>query len=54
MASSSLSFMTKKKKFKFNVKLDVEGLSSVPFVSGILFAKVHLLSGGSFIAFTDR
>lgn len=32
----------KKKKFKFKVDMCVVELSSVPFVSGILFAKIRL------------
>ncbi|MFT7796608.1 protein FAM102B-like isoform X1 [Arapaima gigas] len=38
--------MMKKKKFKFRVDFDLEELSSVPVVNGILFCKVRLLDGG--------
>ncbi|XP_028666925.2 protein FAM102B [Erpetoichthys calabaricus] len=38
--------MMKKKKFKFKVDFDLEELSSVPFVNGVLFCKVRLLDGG--------
>ncbi|MEQ2282603.1 hypothetical protein AMECASPLE_002515 [Ameca splendens] len=38
--------LTKKKKFKFKINFDLEGLSSVPFVNGVLFCKVRLLDGG--------
>uniref|UniRef100_A0A3Q2CGG1 EEIG family member 2a n=1 Tax=Cyprinodon variegatus TaxID=28743 RepID=A0A3Q2CGG1_CYPVA len=35
-----------KKKFKFKIDFDLEELSSVPFVNGVLFCKVRLLDGG--------
>ncbi|XP_066548504.1 EEIG family member 2 isoform X1 [Amia ocellicauda] len=38
--------MMKKKKFKFQVDFELEELSSVPFVNGVLFCKVRLLDGG--------
>ncbi|KAM9797327.1 EEIG family member 2 isoform 1-T2 [Syngnathus typhle] len=38
--------MTKKKKFKFKVDFELDELSSVPFVNGVLFCKVRLLDGG--------
>lgn len=38
--------MMKKKKFKFRVDFDLDELSSVPFVNGVLFCKVRLLDGG--------
>lgn len=41
-----MSFFLKKKRFKFKVDFDVEELSSVPFVNGVLFCKVRLLDGG--------
>lgn len=41
-------FMTKKKKYLFSVILNLEGLSSVPFINGQLYAKVRLRSGGNF------
>ena len=44
-----MSFMMKKKRFKFLVKVEVEELSSVPFVSGILFIKLRQLDGGTFV-----
>ena len=40
--------MMKKKKFKFNVNFELVELSAVPFVNGVLFAKVRLLDGGKF------
>ncbi|XP_047446132.1 protein FAM102B-like [Mugil cephalus] len=43
----TMSFiLMKKKKFKFKVDFDLEELSSVPFVNGVLFCKVRLLDGG--------
>ncbi|XP_061739873.1 protein FAM102B isoform X2 [Nerophis ophidion] len=38
--------MMKKKKFKFKVNFELDELSSVPFVNGVLFCKVRLLDGG--------
>ncbi|XP_003223647.1 EEIG family member 2 [Anolis carolinensis] len=46
--------MMKKKKFKFRVELELDELSSVPFVNGILFCKVRLLDGGSFHGESSR
>uniref|UniRef100_A0A8C3IYX6 EEIG family member 2 n=1 Tax=Chrysemys picta bellii TaxID=8478 RepID=A0A8C3IYX6_CHRPI len=46
--------MMKKKKFKFRVELELDELSSVPFVNGILFCKVRLLDGGSFSGESSR
>ncbi|OXB68265.1 hypothetical protein ASZ78_016666 [Callipepla squamata] len=46
--------MIKKKKFKFRVELELDELSSVPFVNGILFCKVRLLDGGSFSGESSR
>ncbi|KAK9539129.1 hypothetical protein VZT92_004258 [Zoarces viviparus] len=42
-----MSFMLmKKKRLKFKVDFDLEELSSVPFVNGVLFCKVRLMTGG--------
>lgn len=38
--------LMKKKRFKFKVDFDLEELSSVPFVNGVLFCKVRLIDGG--------
>uniref|UniRef100_A0A671LW63 Protein FAM102B-like n=1 Tax=Sinocyclocheilus anshuiensis TaxID=1608454 RepID=A0A671LW63_9TELE len=38
--------MMKKKRFKFKVDVELEELSSVPFVNGVLFCKVRLTDGG--------
>jgi len=44
----------KKKKFKFDVNLSIEELSSIPYVTGVLFCKSRLLSGGDFSSHTPR
>ncbi|XP_076455156.1 EEIG family member 2-like isoform X2 [Babylonia areolata] len=49
-----MSFMSKKKKYKFKVHLELEELESVPFVTGILFCKVRLHDGGSYVDFSPR
>lgn len=46
--------MSKKKRFRFQVTLELEELSSVPLVSGILFTKIRLLEGGTFTDFSPR
>ncbi|KAM9789661.1 EEIG family member 2-like [Neosynchiropus ocellatus] len=38
--------IVKKKRFKFKVDFDLEELSSVPFVNGVVFCKVRLKDGG--------
>lgn len=38
----------------FQVHLGLEELASVPFVTGILFAKVRLNEGGSFMDLSSR
>ncbi|ROL40635.1 Protein FAM102B [Anabarilius grahami] len=38
--------MMKKKRFKFKVDVELEELSSVPYVNGVLFCKVRLTDGG--------
>ncbi|XP_064649163.1 early estrogen-induced gene 1 protein-like isoform X2 [Lineus longissimus] len=50
----ALANMLKKKRYKFQVNFTVEELSSVPFVSGVMFAKVRLLDGGSFSNLSSR
>lgn len=44
----------KKKKFKFDVSLSIEELNSIPYVTGVLFCKARLLSGGDFSSLTQR
>lgn len=46
--------MMKKKKFKFKVDFELDELSSVPVVNGVLFCKMRLLDGGSFSAESPR
>lgn len=48
-----MSFISKKKKYKFQVEFEVDELSNVPFVSGTLFTKVRLVDGGSFTECTN-
>uniref|UniRef100_A0A3B3TBS6 EEIG family member 2 n=1 Tax=Paramormyrops kingsleyae TaxID=1676925 RepID=A0A3B3TBS6_9TELE len=38
--------MMKKKKFKFKVDFELDELSAVPIVNGVLFCKVRLIDGG--------
>ena len=40
------------KKYRFAVRLTLEGLSSVPYINGLLHAKVRLMDGG-FVAVTS-
>lgn len=47
-SAPGMAFIMKKKKYKFTVDLNLEELLEVPFVNGLLFAKVRLLDGGSF------
>ncbi|XP_071097192.1 early estrogen-induced gene 1 protein-like isoform X4 [Haliotis cracherodii] len=49
-----MSFMSKKKKYKFQVTLVVEELSSMTFPNGIFFAKVRLHEGGNFLDHSSR
>jgi hypothetical protein len=49
-----MAFMTKKKRYKFGVQCCLEELTEVPFVSGLLFAKVRLLDGGNFQEHSSR
>jgi len=53
-SAAAMSFMMKKKRFKFLVNLEVEELSNVPFVSGVLFVKLRLLDGGNFLDTSAR
>ncbi|XP_014231530.1 putative uncharacterized protein DDB_G0277255 isoform X2 [Trichogramma pretiosum] len=49
-----MAFMMKKKKYKFSVEVGLEELSAVSFVSAVLFAKLRLLDGGSFVDHSTR
>ncbi|XP_058791820.1 early estrogen-induced gene 1 protein isoform X5 [Phymastichus coffea] len=54
MVRMNMAFMMKKKKYKFSVEVSLEELTAVPFVSAILFAKLRLLDGGSFVDNSTR
>lgn len=41
-----MAFMMKKKKYKFEVDLNLEEMIEVPFLNAVLFAKIRLLDGG--------
>ena len=47
------SFMTAKRKFKFQVDFLLADLSDLPLVNASLFAKIRLLNGGSFQETTE-
>ncbi|XP_028273226.1 protein FAM102A-like [Parambassis ranga] len=49
-----MSFLLKKKKFKFQVHFTLDELTAVPFVNGVLFCKVRLLDGGDFAIISSR
>ncbi|XP_044029752.1 protein FAM102A-like isoform X2 [Siniperca chuatsi] len=49
-----MSFMMKKKKFKFQVHFTLEELTAVPFVNGVLFCKIRLIDGGDFAILSSR
>lgn len=42
----TMAFMMKKKRYKFNVDLNLEEMVEVPFLNAVLFAKLRLLDGG--------
>ncbi|XP_053195337.1 protein FAM102A [Scomber japonicus] len=49
-----MSFLMKKKKFKFQVYFTLEELTAVPFVNGMLFCKIRLTDGGDFAILSSR
>ncbi|XP_033322190.1 early estrogen-induced gene 1 protein isoform X3 [Megalopta genalis] len=49
-----MAFMMKKKKYKFSVEVGLEELTAVSFVNAVLFAKLRLLDGGSFVDHSTR
>ncbi|XP_044728172.1 uncharacterized protein LOC123291816 isoform X2 [Chrysoperla carnea] len=51
---TTMAFMMKKKKYKFQVEVSLDELVEVPFVSAVLFAKVRLLDGGNFQEISTR
>ncbi|KAE8284746.1 Protein FAM102A [Larimichthys crocea] len=50
----TMSFLMKKKKFKFQVHFTLEELTAVPFVNGVLFCKIRLIDGGDFAISSSR
>lgn len=50
----TMSFLMKKKKFKFQVNFTLEELTAVPFVNGVLFCKIRLIDGGDFATLSSR
>ncbi|XP_040013555.1 protein FAM102A-like isoform X1 [Xiphias gladius] len=50
----TMSFLMKKKKFKFQVHFTLEELTAVPFVNGVLFCKIRLIDGGDFAVLSSR
>nr|XP_046231394.1 protein FAM102A [Scatophagus argus] len=50
----TMSFLMKKKKFKFQVHFTLEELTAVPFVNGVLFCKIRLIDGGDFATLSSR
>lgn len=50
----TMSFLMKKKKFKFQVHFTLEELTAVPIVNGVLFCKIRLIDGGDFVILSSR
>uniref|UniRef100_A0A1B0FBK6 C2 NT-type domain-containing protein n=1 Tax=Glossina morsitans morsitans TaxID=37546 RepID=A0A1B0FBK6_GLOMM len=49
-----MAFMMKKKKYRFNVEVQLQDLDNVALVNEVLFAKIRLLDGGSFQEYSSR
>ncbi|XP_075149455.1 uncharacterized protein LOC142223451 isoform X2 [Haematobia irritans] len=49
-----MAFMMKKKKYRFNVEVQLQELENVTLVNEVLFAKIRLLDGGSFQEYSSR
>ncbi|XP_046636985.1 protein FAM102A-like isoform X2 [Daphnia pulicaria] len=49
-----MTFMLKKKRYKFHVELFLQELNAVTFPSAVLFAKLRLLDGGNFCEMSSR
>lgn len=49
-----MTFLLRKKKYKFVVAFILDELSSVPFFSGLIFVKCRLLNGGNFYQTSPR
>ncbi|CAH0553321.1 unnamed protein product [Brassicogethes aeneus] len=48
------AFMTRKKKYKFQVEICLEELLEVPLITAVLFAKLRLVDGGNFQDHSSR
>ncbi|XP_012567145.1 EEIG family member 2 isoform X1 [Hydra vulgaris] len=44
----------KKRKLKFDVKLNIQELSSIPLLNGVIYCKTRLINGGYFSDHTSR
>ena len=53
-AFRNMAFIMKKKKYKFQVELQLDELVEVPFLNAVLFAKIRLMDGGSFQEYSSR
>ncbi|KRF78057.1 early estrogen-induced gene 1 protein isoform X7 [Drosophila virilis] len=53
-SAPGMAFMMKKKKYKFNVEVQLQDLVEVALVNEVLFAKIRLLDGGSFQEYSSR
>ncbi|XP_044315478.1 uncharacterized protein LOC108041250 isoform X2 [Drosophila rhopaloa] len=53
-SAPGMTFMMKKKKYKFNVEVQLQDLVEVALVNEVLFAKIRLLDGGSFQEYSSR
>uniref|UniRef100_A0A0K8TLZ2 Hipothetical protein n=1 Tax=Tabanus bromius TaxID=304241 RepID=A0A0K8TLZ2_TABBR len=52
--AQGMAFMMKKKKYKFDVEVQLEELVEVALVNEVLFAKLRLLDGGNFQEYSSR
>uniref|UniRef100_A0A1A9Z0I9 C2 NT-type domain-containing protein n=1 Tax=Glossina pallidipes TaxID=7398 RepID=A0A1A9Z0I9_GLOPL len=49
-----MAFMMKKKKYRFNVEVQLQDLDNVALMNEVLFAIFRLLAGGSFQEYSSR
>ena len=49
-----MSFIMKKKRYKFEVSLSLDEVTEISYGNAVLFAKVRQIDGGSFTALSDR
>lgn len=49
-----MAFMMKKKKYRFNVEVQLHDLDNVTWINEVIFAKIRLLDGGSFQEYCSR